>query len=319
LYEDLRSRLDAFTRAFNDRISDACYALTPSPGQIEAMGRERAYSTLYARWKASHGPLFQRIALAVPESRDGGLSLLNLNLDTAQFSPSGWPAEWSEMRDQLVRRLVPGGRGPAPFVKTALFEMPSFDGGREQEWLLVELNREYISGTVLPELVNRYLGQGGTLDYDVKVVEASNPAAVIYESPAKHADILSTNADAAAPMLSIRPGPSFDRRPQDRGPRGPGRRGGPPPGPFRAPSPAPGVRQPGFGPGRWMVLVRHQAGSLEAMVAQTQRRNLAISAGVLALILATVAMLVRFSRQAQRLADLQMGFVAGVSHELRTP
>jgi signal transduction histidine kinase len=68
-----------------------------------------------------------------------------------------------------------------------------------------------------------------------------------------------------------------------------------------------------------MVLVRHQAGSLEALVAQTQRRNLAISAGVLALILATVAMLVRFSRQAQRLADLQMGFVAGVSHELRTP
>jgi signal transduction histidine kinase len=54
-------------------------------------------------------------------------------------------------------------------------------------------------------------------------------------------------------------------------------------------------------------------------VAQTQRRNLATTLGVLLLILATSAMLVRFSRQHQRLAELQINFVAGVSHELRTP
>jgi signal transduction histidine kinase len=37
------------------------------------------------------------------------------------------------------------------------------------------------------------------------------------------------------------------------------------------------------------------------------------------LILATALLLVRLSRRAQQLADLQVNFVAGVSHELRTP
>jgi len=65
--------------------------------------------------------------------------------------------------------------------------------------------------------------------------------------------------------------------------------------------------------------VHHHAGSLEAIVVQARRRNLALSAGLLLLILATIASLVRFSRRAQGVAELQMNFVAGVSHELRTP
>jgi signal transduction histidine kinase len=73
------------------------------------------------------------------------------------------------------------------------------------------------------------------------------------------------------------------------------------------------------GMGRWRLLVRHRAGSLEVLVGRERWRNLAISAAILLLILATVAMLVRFSRQAQQLANLQINFVAGVSHELRTP
>jgi signal transduction histidine kinase len=157
------------------------------------------------------------------------------------------------------------------------------------------------------------------------VVQNSNPAVTVYDSPPRHAEILETNADAAAPMLDMRPGMAFERgfdRPFNGGLRGPGPpafRGGPPPGVSPRDFPPPGARQPSFGPARWRILVRHRAGSLEALVTQTRRRNLAISAAVLALILATIAMLVRFSRQAQRLAELQIGFVAGVSHELRTP
>ena len=62
-----------------------------------------------------------------------------------------------------------------------------------------------------------------------------------------------------------------------------------------------------------------RAGSLEALVEQARWRNIALSGGILLLILATVGSLVRFSRKAQQMADLQMNFVAGVSHELRTP
>jgi len=71
--------------------------------------------------------------------------------------------------------------------------------------------------------------------------------------------------------------------------------------------------------GRWQMFVRHRAGSLEAVVAQARFRNLAVTAGVLLLMMASVAALITYTRRAQRLAALQMDFVAGISHELRTP
>jgi signal transduction histidine kinase len=67
------------------------------------------------------------------------------------------------------------------------------------------------------------------------------------------------------------------------------------------------------------MFVRHRAGSLEAVVSRTRWRNLAVTACVLLLMLASVAALIRFTRRAQRLAEMEMDFVAGVSHELRTP
>jgi len=155
------------------------------------------------------------------------------------------------------------------------------------------LNTEFVLGNVLPELLKRHLGN----DYDVDIVGNGENGRVIYRSSPEHAAILTTNADIAAPLLEVRNG------------RGPGGRRGPPP-------------ERGFGgdgPGRWRILVRHRAGSLEALVAQTRRRNLGTSAAVLLLILVTVSMLVWLSRQAQRLGEMQIRFVAGVSHELRTP
>ena len=51
--------------------------------------------------------------------------------------------------------------------------------------------------------------------------------------------------------------------------------------------------------------------SLEAAVARVRARNLAVAAGVLLLLIATAGALVSFTRRAQRLAGLQMDFVAG--------
>jgi signal transduction histidine kinase len=67
------------------------------------------------------------------------------------------------------------------------------------------------------------------------------------------------------------------------------------------------------------MYVRNRAGSLEAVVTRTRRLNLAVTTLVLLLLAASAAALIRFTRRAQKLAELQMGFVAGVSHELRTP
>jgi len=69
----------------------------------------------------------------------------------------------------------------------------------------------------------------------------------------------------------------------------------------------------------WRVLLQHAAGSLDAAVAQVRRRNLLLSFGILAVLVAGVALIVVNARRSERLAARQMDFVATVSHELRTP
>jgi len=70
---------------------------------------------------------------------------------------------------------------------------------------------------------------------------------------------------------------------------------------------------------RWRLLVKHPSGSLEVAVTSARRRNLIISSSILAVLGASVGLLVLSTRRAQDLARQQMEFVASVSHELRTP
>lgn len=71
--------------------------------------------------------------------------------------------------------------------------------------------------------------------------------------------------------------------------------------------------------GHWTLRVKHAAGSLEAAVAASRRRNLLLSGSVLALLGVAVGLIAVSARRAQALARQQMEFVAAVSHELRTP
>jgi len=166
---------------------------------------------------------------------------------------------------------------------------------------VLELNMDYIRGTVLPDLLYRYLGR----DYDAEVVLASDPSSVIYHSMADNRRLSEQNADASVGLLD-----SSYAGVTRKMPRVAGAQAVPPPAPPPATPPA---------PARWKLLVRHHAGSVEDIVARARLRNIAVSGAILLLILATVTWLFRISRQAQRLAELQMNFVAGVSHELRTP
>ncbi|MDP2052961.1 MAG: HAMP domain-containing sensor histidine kinase, partial [Acidobacteriota bacterium] len=71
--------------------------------------------------------------------------------------------------------------------------------------------------------------------------------------------------------------------------------------------------------GRWLLLAKHRAGSLEAAVAAVRQRNLLVSSSVLLLLTMAIGLIVVSARRAQELARQQMEFVAAVSHELRTP
>lgn len=70
---------------------------------------------------------------------------------------------------------------------------------------------------------------------------------------------------------------------------------------------------------RWRLLVKHPSGSLEAAVNAARRRNLIVSSSILAVLGASMGLLVVSTRRAQQLARQQLEFVASVSHELRTP
>lgn len=198
-------------------------------------------------------------------------------------------------------RRAPGGGGPAP-LRLAGFTLIQFDDACLRERLL-------------PSLAARQFAADGEWDYGIRVDRQGHPADVVYTSdPAITAD---GPADATVGLFRIR---LEDARESDLAalpwptPNGVRRREGP--------SPFGGGRMPPFGgghPGHWRLLARHRAGSVDAVVAAVRQRNLAVSGGVLTLLLASAVLIVVSAQRARRLADRQVEFVAGVSHELRTP
>jgi len=314
LREDLQYRLNLLRRDLNDEVFAACYGYIPANREIQKLGRDLAYLSQYRNRQESGDRVVRRMAIAVPDKLD--LVLLFPDATGTHLVPGNWPPEWDAMRKSLIVRLR---GGPAPLNQSStLLEFPRFgtdtrSGPRsvEQEWLLLDLDADHIGHTLLSDMLNRYLGQHGKLEYDAEVVARANPALTIYRSSTDSSRAATWIPDASVDLLEI-------ARPQSAIP-------GPPS--WSADShPAVLVVEPSNtgtepGPNRalWTLRVHHHAGSLETIVAKGRRTNDLLAAGLLLLIFTTTYALVRFSRRAQNLAELQMNFVAGVSHELRTP
>jgi signal transduction histidine kinase len=296
----LQRELTRLSEDFNSNLEAACAVLQPSNAEVSELGREQAYSARLARWRDSsrYRDLFSEIAIAIPEA--GDVALQRLDRRTGRFAASSWPSAWEPLHEQLRVRAQGGHPNPFRLDSSNVLEIPRFGPPprAEQDWLVVELNLDTIRTTVLPNLLASYLGPIG---YRAEVFVRGDPSNIIYRSD--NGRRIGKDSDGSVRLFNVR-FPEISRRSAGR--RGPG--GRPPFGP-----------PPPDGNGRWQLVAQSEAGSLDALVERTRRQNLAISAVILAMLLATVALLARFSKQAQRLADLQMNFVAGVSHELRTP
>ncbi|MDP9338048.1 MAG: HAMP domain-containing histidine kinase [Acidobacteriota bacterium] len=324
LREDLQSRLNLLRRDLNDEISAACYAYIPANWEIQKLGRDEAYLSQYRQRKKIVGDhVVQRIAVAVPEN--GDLAIFFPDATGTHLVRGAWPPEWTPMHNSLIVRLH---GGPAPMNQSStLVEFPRFasenspSGPRfvEQEWLLLDLDPDYVGQTLVPEMLNRYLGQSGNLEYDAEVTAKVDPAFSIYRSsdPAGQANWI---PDASVDLLEIGriPQPAITTG-ASRAPRSNAHPAGAAASSPASPSRGFSAPPPQQSNGLWILRVHHHAGSLEATVTEGRRRNNLLSAGLLLLLFTTTYALVRFSRRAQALANLQMNFVAGVSHELRTP
>ena len=300
----LESNLRDLSRDFNRQIADACRPWIPRDPVADGPAAEAEVSRRFQSPQAGNTDrsLFRTIALA--EKSSDGLTLRKLNFATGHFESAEWPRDWLALREQMEQRLRPGPppRGRALSSDIPLLEAPLWGlrrpgefGPREEAWIIFELNVPYLRDVLLPQAMQRHLAIDGVLPYEIEVV--GRPGARLWGP-----DLL-RDADASIGILDV----SLGSQP-----------GGPPQSPdglpdLRPPGPPPGPR------GRWTLLVRNRAGSLEAVVSRARRLNILITSGILLLILATVAALVRYTRRAQRLAELQVEFVANVSHELRTP
>jgi signal transduction histidine kinase len=335
MQRNLRIAAGQFRENFDGEIIRALLSLQVGPATARE-GTSDRYTDRFETWlnTSAHPQVVAGVLLV--DSDDGRLRLRRWNTETHTFDQTEWPGALSEWHQRFEQELAdfsagrpPSRRGPfrgdETFIVTPLRNLvvPQSPAPVPQTvtpvfgFTIIQLNLPYIREQMFPELAQRHFIHAEGDVYRVTVTSADDPTRVLFRSD-PGAPVDRAQADATAGLLARvdpafflnrgRPGPVDGDRGDPRG-----RRRGIDDGPDR------------FGPrgdeafGRWLLLVQHQSGSLEAAVASVRRRNLAISFGVLLLLTVSVGLLANTSRRSQRLARQQMEFVAGVSHELRTP
>ena len=198
-------------------------------------------------------------------------------------------------------------------VTRALFRHGA-DAGPTGAWLVITFDARVLATRVLPTLSQRYFSGPDGLDYEVALV-GGMPRQVIYTSDPGFGAIDPTDVDGRMNLFG---------RPLDDS-------GGSAVRVFRAarPANAPAIAAttgwlPLFHPAPrdadWQLVVRHRRGGpLGAFVEGLRRRNLAISFGLLLLLVTSGAAWIIITARVQRLARMEMNFVTAVSHDLRTP
>lgn len=291
----------------------------------------------------SEGHLVQDLYLWF-NSGDESSQLMMLDREVKALRPVPWPPRFQVIQERYIRALSGSSRLPPDIRPSSwtvlpdipmllhplmLFQppavQPAMANPRHLGYLMIELNLKAMREELLPELAQRYFGGPAGFIYQVAIVSGRDPGAIVYQS-----DPNLTPAEFASPDARI----GLLDNPRGRmGRRGPGPEiDAMPPGEGRPPFSASGMEPPRPGRGRgwpmllsasdsvdWELVAKHRQGSLEAVVTGLRRRNLAISFGILLLLASSIALIIAFTQRAQRLAQLQIDFVAGVSHELRTP
>ena len=341
----LNTAVHQFRREFQLDLQRICTAFQFDPGS-PLYGDPKSYVQRYDSWllNASDTRLIQHLYLweAAPESP---LPLWQLFPEKHQFQPVPWPDHLEA--DRLRRSLIPMSRPPMGFRSypwifleeslLLIHPLSSFDprGGahlRSARYLIIELDRQAMQQEIIPELAQRYFGGNEGFLYQIAIVGDPHQDNILYRSEPTLSPEFFKGPDIRTHLL-MDPRDFFPRSPEGNPPDrdGPAPPAGindrlqlPPlpsspefrPGRPRIPS---AILFPGREESRWILLARHHGGTLAEVVAGQRHRNLAIGFGILLLLALSMAMIVLSTHRAQRLARLQMDFVAGVSHELRTP
>ena len=296
----INEQAQLFGLAFDSELARSCAALVPRDETLNDSNRAAIHLQLFQQWQASHPrPIFSRVAVLV--TTPDGLRSFEQDLTTGRLVPSASSVESNPFRQDFSRRP---GNGPPPSenfngtvfpVLVGPFENnhPPFGGGPSRNngrpfdngLMIFELDTNYLRNTWLPALSHSYLNPPGQTFNDLQVKTVSPPGTVIFSAP---------------PMVENNSGPPiivpFNRQGRDQdNHHGPG------------------------GDFVWQLEVHPHSGALEAIVAASHRRNIAVALLLNALIFIAGLALVQHTRRSRQLAEAQLNFVATVSHELRTP
>ncbi len=373
----LNTRASGFAQDFDGELTRAYLLFQVDPQPDTSL--ESRIALRYDRWQstARYPRMIQDIYSAVPGEPT---ELRRFNPATHTLEPVPWPAAMEPIRAQLstvtqeqrdasgfvVRTLPPPlwDGLPALVIPMPLIQFNQQAGRMEframpgLSYVIVLMDRAYITGEMLPALAQQHFRQTGDgFDYQLAVVSPSSRSVVYHSTPdftpppdavadasmdlfqvrmQDFGSIVSevrrfTSTFTAGPLQGTGTSTTVSEQivlPPDAGRALRLREGGPLSIFVQQNAPLNAIAASGTAAARfsatsttahWRLLVKHPSGSLEAAVNAARRRNLIISSSILSVLGASVALLVLSTRRAQELARQQMEFVAAVSHELRTP
>lgn len=327
---NLLSEASGFSADFDREVTRAYLYFHPEHWDTTGDWQGR-FARQADRWASSAPyPGLVRQVFFVHRDASGRLDVEELRTAAQGFEPVSWPAVLEPVRPRLSgqtsapffsqslsiapdqpalllpfpRRPPPGAAAPPPGPE--LRERPL----REASFLVVLLDIKTIREDLLPNLMRKHFGSPQGTDHAVAVVDARASGTMVFRSDPALSPALFRKADVQVPMFGLRP---FEDLRSLLG----GRRSERAPGLDAPPAPSPvGGRNRGEA---WELIVKRRGGSLEEAVARIRYHNLAVSAGILALLAFTTGLMIVTTQRAQKLARQQMEFVAAVSHELHTP
>ena len=206
LRASLSEQLRRLVEGFNNDIRESCTALLPDAKEI----RSSAPAKLTDFAMSSGFPLMKRTWLR--GSRTQHLTKENSSCiaSTARLELLLWNGR--QTGDLFARRCRPVFRvrdghrtlGLIPdLIELPVFADPS--GTSELEWMLFDLNEDYVRTRVLPQLVAEYLNADGEGAYDVSVSRSGPGGQVVFSTRSDHSSVAS-GADASAGTVFNRDG-----------------------------------------------------------------------------------------------------------------
>jgi signal transduction histidine kinase len=350
----LRTRASDFSQDFDRELTRTYVAFHVDGERLDADAKA-TLADAYSRWQTTTSTPGLVRALYLVDGRIGDVGQpRQFDLDRHVLVPAEWPPDLADSftRARHAAPPVPGvpppllladaidARVPALFVSVPFIKrieglratghqvLVTTNTGAIARIVVVVLDAERLQRQLLEPLVAKYFGDRSSSEYLVSVVRRDDTATVVYNAGDTTVDGVS--ADVTTGLFDLRMDELNRLAPlSDKLPAGA-------PARFftserlaitivrRADGPAGKRVLMAGGPGddiqgAWQLRARHRSGSLDAIVAQSRRRNMAISVGVLGLLAASVVLIILAAQRQQRLARQQMEFVAAVSHELRTP